>query len=382
MTNLHDPTNNIIEDRINFDEEDPGTSRETTQQTIETLQSELRSMKAQYDAQADLLASYSRQLDQMRNPPITNSASPNGNPNNPEDVNTYLLRASITGLQVVDRIENYTGGIDYDMFIDAIQFVAQQHQWSRAVTLQVIETKLRGRAKEYYLALKLSERPQTVEGFRTWMKSLFSKPHSREEARRELARCIRQSDETLGAYVHRLKVISNRVFPEDVLTTAQMFHRDRMIVEQFLQGIDLRLANKILSTGDYYRIEEAIVIAEDYEAVIGRQMEENCYEAVRSSIRAVQAKDANASGTGRTRDNRNTTRTRRPAPEKEARTPFNQKYPKMQGRCWNCLGVGHVARGCNSPTERPICYHCVSIGRHSTKECSLNSREASELRRN
>ena len=136
-----------------------------------------------------------------------------------------------------------------------------------------------------------------------------------------------------------------------------------MIVEQFLQGIDLRLANKILNTGDYYRIEEAIAIAEDNEAVIGRQMEENCYETVRSSIRAVQAKDATASGTG-------------------ARRPFNQRYPKMQGRCWNCLEVRHVARGCSNPTERPICYYCVSIGRHSTKECSLNSREASELRRN
>ena len=87
------------------------------------------------------------------------------------------------------------------MLIDAIQFVAQQHQWSRAVTLQMIETKLCSRAKEYYLALKLSERPQTVEGFRTWMKSFFSKTHSREEARRELVRCIRQSDETLGSYI-------------------------------------------------------------------------------------------------------------------------------------------------------------------------------------
>ena len=97
-----------------------------------------------------------------------------------------------------------------------------------------------------------------------------------------------------------------------------------------MQGIDLRLANKILSKGDYYRIEKAMAIAEDYEAVIGRQMAENCYETVRSSIRAVQAKNATASGTGRTpRENGNTTRTRRPAPEKEARTPFNQRYPKM-----------------------------------------------------
>ena len=70
------------------------------------------------------------------------------------------------------------------MFIDAIQFVAHKHHWSRAVTLQVIETKLRGRAKE------------TVEEVRTWMKSLFSKPHSREEGRRELAR-FRQSDDSV-----------------------------------------------------------------------------------------------------------------------------------------------------------------------------------------
>ncbi|RZC38607.1 uncharacterized protein BDFB_014277, partial [Asbolus verrucosus] len=57
----------------------------------------------------------------------------------------------------------------------------------------------------------------------------------------------------------------------DSLTEPESHHRHPM-VEQFPQGIDLRLANEILRTGDFYNVDNALEVAEKYEVIIGRQM--------------------------------------------------------------------------------------------------------------
>ncbi|KXZ75748.1 hypothetical protein TcasGA2_TC033503 [Tribolium castaneum] len=209
-------------------------------------------------------------------------------------------------MQAADRVENYSGGIDFDLFMDAIELIAEQNQWTELVTVQVIESKLRGRAKEYYLALKANERPKTCQQMRNWLREIFSKTPNKEEAKRELQRCMRDADESLGAYAHRLKMIANRIFPEDDLSAAQIFHRDRMVVESFLQGIDLRLANEILRAGEFYKINDILPIAQHYENIISRQLEENSFENFRTAIRAVTSAPipSNAKQSFRARNNK------------------------------------------------------------------------------
>ena len=369
------------------EQEIPVTAEGQIAVMVRTLQDQIKALESRLQSQDEVIRQQQSQLNERSDEPPTGTPTVGNTPpsQNWQELQSILLRTASNGLQSVDRIENYTGGNDFDMFVDSIVFVAAQNKWSDDTTLQVIESKLRDRAKEYYLALKTAERPRKVSEMRAWLRSIFSRTASREDSRRELARCIRNSEESLGSYVHRLKIIANRIFPEDHLTTAQTHHRDRLIVEQFLQGIDLRLANRVLSVGECYQIEEALVIAEDHEAVIGRHLEENAYDNMKSAIRAVRVTPATTNADFRNHERRGSEaqrgRYRQRLPQRVGER-FNTRYPRMAGRCKNCLQVGHDARGCKNPTERPVCYSCATLGSHSTEQCPLNCPEASELRRN
>ncbi|KAG5877293.1 hypothetical protein JTB14_036362 [Gonioctena quinquepunctata] len=64
--------------------------------------------------------------------------------------------------------------------------------------------------------------------------------------KRELERCFRNPDETLGEFAQRLKVIANKMFPpSSVNTPAQTYHRDILLVNQFMDGIEGRKRNNV-----------------------------------------------------------------------------------------------------------------------------------------
>nr|XP_015840301.1 PREDICTED: uncharacterized protein LOC107399117 [Tribolium castaneum] len=349
-----------------------GTNNLRGQETVETLRNQIEELQQQLQSALEVNEQRSQQAN--GNQPQS-STQPYLNP----------FRFALSGMQAADRVENYSGGIDFDLFMDAIELIAEQNQWTELVTVQVIESKFRGRAKEYYLALKANERPRTCQQMRNWLREIFSKTPNKEEAKRELQRCMRDADESLGAYAHRLKMIANRIFPEDDLSAAQIFHRDRMVVESFLQGIDLRLANEILRAGEFYKINDILPIAQHYENIISRQLEENSFENFRTAIRAVKSAPipSNAKQSFRARNNKpyfNANHNQRQEGNGQ-QGKFTDRYPKMRGICGKCFQPGHFRKGCLSNTVTG-CYHCALPNTHITDQCPLNSQGASELRQN
>ncbi|RZB38803.1 hypothetical protein BDFB_012779 [Asbolus verrucosus] len=252
------------------------------------------------------------------------------------------------------------------MFINTVELVVHQQEWSEQETVRILEMKLKDRAKEYYLALRPHERPKSVADLRTWLKRIFSKTVNKD-GKRELANCIRSPDETLGAYVQRIKILANRIFPGDSLTEPERHHRDRMMVAQFLQ-----LANEILRTGDFYNVDDALDVAEKYEVIIGRRMVENPYDNVRAPIRAVNTK--------RPRPNIRPQSSQRIEKPKSTTTPLLDgktiKFPAMARRCFRCGEKGHIKAGCCNP-QCQICFLCGMMDNHFMRDCSLNSQQAS-----
>ncbi|KAG5886714.1 hypothetical protein JTB14_030780 [Gonioctena quinquepunctata] len=89
---------------------------------------------------------------------------------------------------------------------------------------------------------------------KNWFRSVFGRRLIMSAGKRELERCIRNPDETLGEFAQRLKVIANKMFPPRCVNTpGQTYHRDVLLVNQFMDGIEGRLANEVSRSGEFYR---------------------------------------------------------------------------------------------------------------------------------
>ncbi|KAG5869636.1 hypothetical protein JTB14_005172 [Gonioctena quinquepunctata] len=162
--------------------------------------------------------------------------------------------------------------------------------------------------------------------------------------RRELERCIRNPDETLGEFAQRLKVIANKMFPpSSVSTPAQTYHRDILLVNQFMDGIKGRLANEVSQSGECYSLDECLQEAEQCKEVVSRM------------------------GSPQKR-----TKRRQESPKRFSDNGAN-RFPDMRTRCLRCGEGGHQAVGCRRQ-RKLFCNHCRKEG----APCSLNSQQSSD----
>lgn len=283
-----------------------------------------------------------------------------------------LIRPMLNGS---DSIDSFSGGPDYEVFIEAILSAKEQNNWSDIEAFNQMVKKLKEGAKAAYYALRSSERPKTVREMKIWLTRIYGRKINTEEGKRELRRCVKQPDETLGAYVQRLKVVSNKAFPKNELSPLESNHRDKMIVDQFLQGIDLRLANRVLENGEFFNVENALVLAETYEGTISRQLSENLYVERWTSVNMVNQNQAGRRGDAVARTPNSLPRDRHTG-NRSRLGGFMQKFPKMRVVCLRCGEKGHRAKGCLNPT-RTVCYHCAEATSHSTEECTFFRQEAS-----
>lgn len=298
-----------------------------------------------------------------------------------EELNLYLRRMAIGGSQAMSSIDYYSGGTDFDMFVDAVKDVADMNGWDDAQAMRALVTKLKDQAREYYGALMPSERPRTLEHMREWLRRIFGRKLSLEAGKRELDRCIRNPDEPLGAFVQRLKILARRMFPEDKLPTHRQCLRDALLVEHFLQGLDGRLANEIVRQGEFLTIDEALEAAVASEQVVSRMITETKYDVSRASIRRVeecaQQQMAPANPPPQFQP-RQMPPQRRPY-QHRSRVPgpnrFEAVFPYMLDRCMNCGEHGHRQWMCQNNTVR-FCFACGKKGR-TWEQCHLNWQAAS-----
>ncbi|KAG5882375.1 hypothetical protein JTB14_036299 [Gonioctena quinquepunctata] len=223
-----------------------------------------------------------------------------------EEINFYLRRLTLGGTSDVAQIDSFGGGPDYKMFLNAVQSVGTHHGWTEAQIMRTVE-------------MKLKERPSTMDQMKNWFRSVFGRRLTMSAGKRELERCIRNPDETLGEFAQHLKVIANKMFPpSSVNTPAQTYHRDILLVKQFMDGIEGRVkpSKTALRQGLYQRNER--------------------------------------------RGGRN--------PQGGPRDNGANRFPYMRTRCLRCGEEGHRAIGCRRP-RKMFCYHCGKEG----APCSLNS---------
>ncbi|KAG5883761.1 hypothetical protein JTB14_027303 [Gonioctena quinquepunctata] len=169
-----------------------------------------------------------------------------------EEMHFYLRRLTLGGTSKVAQIDSFGGGPDYEMFLNAVQSVGTHHGWTEAQIMRTVEMKLKNKAREYYGALLTIERPSTMDQMKNWFRSLFGRRLTMSAGKTELEHCIRNPDETLG----------------DVNTPAQTHHRDILLVNQFMDGMEGRLANEVSQSGEFYSLNNCLQEAEQYKEVV------------------------------------------------------------------------------------------------------------------
>ncbi|KAG5895158.1 hypothetical protein JTB14_007327 [Gonioctena quinquepunctata] len=185
-----------------------------------------------------------------------NAISSGGSLSAVEEMNFYLRRLTLGETSDVAQIDSFGGGPDYEMFLNAVQSVGTHHGWTKAQIMRTVEMKLKGKAREYYGALLPIERPSIMDQMKNWFRSVFGRRLTMSAGKRELERCIRNPDKTLGEFAQRLKVIANKMLPPSSVTTpAQTYHRDILLVNQFMDGIEGKLANEASRSGEFYSLD-------------------------------------------------------------------------------------------------------------------------------
>lgn len=323
------------------------------------------------------------------------------------ELSSHFKRIAMTsGIQAVAAIETFAGGADYDMFIDAVLDVADRNEWTEDQVVRTIASKFRDRAREYYRALTPIERPQTVIEMRSWLKKIFGEKVTIEAGKQELAKCVRRVGETLGEYVHRLKIVANKAFPYDPdAPLRKIYKRDQMLVEYFKKGIEHRIVNEMARAGDLETIDEALDIAQECERVVTRYVDETSYDRMHVIVRKTDAIPANptqpqnspapysemnnANGAYASRALGQYNRPRYGERWRQTQgygrrggyqnqnigTAEHLQYEYMRDRCYRCGDDSHRAIGCRR-VRRVFCYACGSA-EHTAAQCHLNSRIAS-----
>lgn len=366
---------------------------------IQDLQDQLMAMQAQLRNQQDAYANLLQTIQNI-NPPTPQPST--SRPTTIDDLGHYLQRLTVGGTSAIDRIDFYRGGIDYDMFVDSIETLVHQNNLTEMEAVRIMVSKFKDRAKDFYLALTPRERPQTINDMRAWLKRVFAKALNKGVGISELNRCLREEDESLGAYVQRLKIIASRIFPIDNMSPAEVYYRDKVLAEQFIQGVDLRLANEILREGEVFNIDVALDIAEKYDGIVCRQLYENKYSNVKSSIRAVNYQDPKMLEPTYLRNNNFRPQAdfqnppnfvnfpghgdfagkpaaqpfynnRKQVVNKKFDNPKNTgnsaaKFPNMSGRCFKCGVYGHYKISCRLPQQK-FCFNCLVYNDHLAPMC-------------
>ncbi|KAG5894859.1 hypothetical protein JTB14_023708 [Gonioctena quinquepunctata] len=243
--------------------------------------------------------------------------------------------------------------------------------------------KLKDKDREYYGALLPIGRPSTMDQKKNWFRSVFGRRLTISAGKKELERCIRNPDKALEKFAQRPKVISNKMFPpRGVNTPAQTYHRDILLVNQFMDGIEGRLANEVSWSGEFYSLEECLQEVEQCEEVVSRIVHETRYVARISAIRREETREVvpfRREERGEAMENRSESRAFQRNErggrilQRGPRVNGANRFPYMRTRCLRCGEEGHRAVGCRRP-RKLFCYHCGKEG----APCSSNSQHPSD----
>ncbi|CAG9764734.1 unnamed protein product [Ceutorhynchus assimilis] len=383
--------------------ENCNSPKENSESITEALRDQLENMRLQLEEQTKLNILHSIQQFKDSDGKSHEASAGHINLNDLQAIREILRKDE----DILESIDPYVGANDYEAFIEAIENAATIKGWTEEETFRTMVKKLKGKAKEEFYALRKSERPENVYEISTWLRRLFGGKTEQIQAKRKLLTSVRLPDESLGAFVQRLRRVSTEAFPDEGTSQSQRIYREKVLVEQFIQGIDLRLANKIIEKGDFYTVEEVLAVAEKYENSISKQLPGNLYEdryaaAIRvineeatkgavpkdCSERKQETRTPYNSYNKQQTQNGNNFRSRNFYPQRN--NNFNQKpnrYQNPQGNqrnagCYKCGDSNHLAVGClkdKFPSRENVrkCYNCGKPG-HLRAQCYLNYQGASD----
>ncbi|KAG5871074.1 hypothetical protein JTB14_003002 [Gonioctena quinquepunctata] len=64
-----------------------------------------------------------------------------------EEINFYLRRLTLGGTSDVAQIDSFGGGLDYEMYLNAVQSVDTHHGWKENQIMRTFEMKLKDKAR-------------------------------------------------------------------------------------------------------------------------------------------------------------------------------------------------------------------------------------------
>lgn len=322
------------------------------------------------------LAPFSYHLPNLPLPKQYIPAYPNEQPAQTSSPSAKQAFTDPTSMSALKSIDTYSGGLDLEAFLDNVATVADCYRWTDSQVVTAIKLKLKGEPQNCFYSLPADKRPTTMKEMREWLVKLFGKKIDFSIAEKDFFKIFRKKDESIQKFALRLEIAAAKLFPasddKDLTSLRNRIKRETMMIKQFFEGLDTKLANEISRIKHFETVEEALPYAEHCEEVLARLYKETKADAHKAHVRAVTAPQHHAKPTS--------TPSRpfqKSPPKKNAVLRTDQRYHNMRGRCFNCGSTDHISKKC--PKEKQVlCYNCVKVGhRADDKACPLNSKTAS-----
>ncbi|XP_049826245.1 uncharacterized protein LOC126266386 [Aethina tumida] len=209
-----------------------------------------------------------------------------------ESLNVFVSKLNIgTNLAY---IEDFNGEGNYKLFINNIRLFGEENSWTQRQMVAVAELKLKGIAKEYYHMIDAYQRPKSLSEMSDWLGSIFPRKVGFAQAKANLRKCKRKAGESLGAFAYRLKILA-----EDINSNTEIqefaYYKKALIAEQFLDGIETKIANQVRAEGILLNIDQALKIACEKEEIMSRfekEQENDDYEDNMSRTRIISEQNS------------------------------------------------------------------------------------------